>query len=829
MTELRIMPLHSLTHDAVKKRVVGFLVFALTLLPVGLATAAPSAEQIVSTVKKLSSSTLDPTRSFEANGQVLDRDGVRATFGLGSFHPIAREDGRVMGLLFEGEGTVEVRVPAGVETKAWQAQTDFSALEQPFSAAWMRFSDLTADDLQGEQEWQESSDADGSAFRIHTSRDELLRDPNWTRRSPHLLIDRLRDLYGGGAEGGHLLAEFRLSADGPQNWLSYYHNNRGALMEGETTAWYRARRRGGAPPLVTVLASFGEHSASQPQYDISYIDLDMTFPTVTRTGRNIVDAEVIAELGFVSLHPYGLDAVVLELETQRNLCTAQSDRPTLKVRKVTDGDGNLLAAIHRKNRLIIPLAKAVPRGEQLKLTIEYAGAVTQGIPVGPADSSFSEIGPWAFYPRSPRIDRHASKVSLHLPRFMSGVAPGDLIEERKDKDGYHYTFEEAGGVRTLMVVVGDFVRSKTSDEGANPRIITWVPRHLQENLKTLSTAGRGMVDAMTGIWGAYPYSTLHVVPTVGSPYENWSINAEGQGGQWSCLPPGPAHPWEAFVERPSGMLVGAVTSPPAFDVIESRFMERYASEGLSVGALLQFMDLSRQWWGHMVPPKTYRDLWITEAIVGWTGLMYVRSAVGKGGLKEKTRLLRDLAVEGHQLNLPLALGARLDRDFLFDGWGRGPLLINALIDELGGAPFGRTMNTLVNRASGPGVSYEVLLDSLRTIGTERTVTLVERITQGAKLPRLEVSTAIDKDAGVVRVEIIQIDDPLPLSVPVELVFSPKKVLNRLVKLDGPVTLAEWPLQELPKRVVVDPTGMTLAASIKKSKGAKSVNESDGTP
>jgi hypothetical protein len=277
------------------------------------------------------------------------------------------------------------------------------------------------------------------------------------------------------------------------------------------------------------------------------------------------------------------------------------------------------------------------------------------------------------------------------------------------------------------------------------------------------------------------------------------------------------------------MLVGAVTSPPAFDVIESRFMERYASEGLSVGALLQFMDLSRQWWGHMVPPKTYRDLWITEAIVGWTGLMYVRSAVGKGGLKEKTRLLRDLAVEGHQLNLPLALGARLDRDFLFDGWGRGPLLINALIDELGGAPFGRTMNTLVNRASGPGVSYEVLLDSLRTIGTERTVTLVERITQGAKLPRLEVSTAIDKDAGVVRVEIIQIDDPLPLSVPVELVFSPKKVLNRLVKLDGPVTLAEWPLQELPKRVVVDPTGMTLAASIKKSKGAKSVNESDGTP
>jgi len=781
------------------------------------AMAVPSPEEIIATAHKLETVALDANQSFAATGQVLERPGMVATFSDGSFRPIARADGRLMGLLFEGTGSVQARIPQGVETLAWQSQSKFAALDQPFTAAWLRFSDFTGADLQGDAEWQPDSDPDGSAFRIHANRTELLDDPQWTRRAPNLLVDRLLDLYGGSSAGGHVLAEFRTVGEGSPGWLSYYHNPRGALMEGETTSWYQVRKLGGAPPLVTVLASFGEHPASEPTYDIAFIDLDMTFPTATKAGRNLVDAEVVADIGLVSLNQYGLETVVLELESQRNLCTGQSERPVIRVSRVVDGAGNALAAIHRGNRLVIPLAKPVPRGEQLNLSITYAGAMTQGIPIGPPDTSFSEIGPWAFYPRAPRIDRHASKVSLHLPRFLSGVAPGDLIEERKEKDGYHFTYEEPGGVRTLMVVVGDLVRSKSSDEGSNPRIITWVPRHVQETLKDVASSSRGMVDAMTGIWGAYPYSTLSVVPTTGHPFQNWTISNDGQGGQWSCLPPGPQHPWEAFAEGPSAMLVGAVISPPAFDIIESRYMDQYATQGVAVGALLQFQQLARQWWGHMVPPRTYRDLWITESIVGWTGLRYALAALGKPGLKDKTRLLHDLAAEGQVAGMPLALGARLDRQFLFDGFGRGPLLINALIDELGGGPFGRTMNALVNRASGPGVSYELFRETLETIGTKRTVELVEKATHGAVLPRMEYAVELDADAGVVRLMVTQIDDPLPITLPVELVFSPKKTLSRTVQLAGPVTTVEWEMPEMPKRVVVDPLGMGLLASLKKGK------------
>ena len=112
---------------------------------------------------------------------------------------------------------------------------------------------------------------------------------------------------------------------------------------------------------------------------------------------------------------------------------------------------------------------------------------------------------------------------------------------------------------------------------------------------------------------------------------------------------------------------------------------------------------------------------------------------------------------------------------------------------------------------------DILLESLETIGTKRTVELVRQISEGKKLPQLEVGTLIDEENGKVRIEITQIDDPLPISVPVELVFKRKRVLNRLVQLDGAVTTVEWQLDEMPKRVNVDPVNMTLAASVKKSK------------
>ena len=780
--------------------------------------AAVDPKLVFETAQKLETFSLDAEAGFPADGQTLQRDGMMARFTEGEFRALKREDGRVVGLVFEGVGEVEARLPSGDETTAWQAWTNFSPLQQPINGAFFLFSDFTLDELRGEREWVESKDTDGSAFRIVEGRTNLLDDPQWTRRAPALLVDRLLDLYGGGSVGGHLLAEFRLAGDGPPTWLSYFHNPRGGLMEGETTSWYRLRRRGGAPPHLSVISSFGDPVAG-PAYDVSFTDLDVTFPT--RAGsRDMSFAVIEADIGLVALDPHGLKSVVLELESVRKLCLANPHEPKIKVKKVTDQDGTSLAAIHRKNRLFIPLAQTLQRGESVTLTIHYEGPMTQGVPTGPPDTMFSELGPWAWYPRNPRLDRFASKVSVHLPRFMRGVAPGDLTEEREEKDGWHYTYEEAGGVRNLTLVVGDLVKTKDKFQGANPRIIAWVPRDVQETANESAGAARNMLGVMGSMWGPYPYSTLHVVNVGGYPFNNWKFNADGAAGNWQCLTNDYAHPWEPYVDRPSGMLLGSIISPPAFDVIEERLLEGMLDQGLSNGAFLQFIELARQYWGHMVPPKTYRDVWITEALAVWTGLVYLRAGVGQDALKEKAVILRSLAAEGKEAGLPLALGSRLDRAFFFQGWGRGPLLLNTLIDEVGGSAFLQAMNTIINRASGPGLSTEVFLETLSAISTERVGKVIEAAVHGTALPEIEYLSTIDKDAGEVRMTFTQIDEPVPTSISVELVYGPKQKETRSVRLDGPITEVVWTMDTVPKRLVVDPLKLAMVKSIKKGKEPK---------
>ena len=787
----------------------------VALLAIPVSASALDPQVVFETAQNLEAFTLDGTTAFPADGQVLQRNGLVARFNEGEFKPLKREDGRVVGLVFEGVGDIEVRLPTGVETTAWQAWTNFSPLVQPINAAVLRFSDFSADDLQGARAWVDSSDSTGSAFRIVEARTELLTDPQWTRRAPALLVDRLMDLYGGGAVGGHLLAEFRLAGDGPGSWLSYYHNPRGALMEDETTAWFRARRRGAAPPDVTVLASFGAPIVP-PQFDVSFTDLDVTFPTKAGS-RDMSYTVVKADIGLVALDPNGLKAVTLELESKRKLCMAQPSNPNIRVKKVTDQDGNSLAAIHRKNRLFIPLAGTVARGESVTLSIEYEGPMTQGIPTGPPDTMFSELGPWAWYPRNTRLDRFASKVAVHLPRYMRAVAPGDLTEEREEKDGWHLTFEEPGGVRTLVLVVGDLVKTKDKFQGANPRIIAWVPRDQQETATPSTENARNMLGVLGGLWGPYPYSTLHVVNTFGYPSRNWAYDGDGAAGNWDCLPNDYAHPWEPYTDRPSGMMLASVISPPAYDVIEERLLTQMMTQGLSTAAFLQFIDLARQWWGHMVPPKTYRDLWITESLAVWTGLVYLRAGVGQDALKDKARTLRDLASEGLEAGLPMSLGARLDRAFFFQGWGRSTLMMNSLIDEVGGKAFLQAINTLINRTSGPGLSTEVFVETMKSISSERVGRVLDAAVEGTLLPRVEYVATIDPTAKEVRLTFTQIDDPIATSVSVELIWSPKQKESRSVRLDGPITEVVWPMDNLPKRLVVDPLKLAMLKSVKKGK------------
>jgi hypothetical protein len=784
------------------------------------ASAAYVPKEMVATAARLSKLSLDNKRSFTASGQQLDRQGLLAEFKDGRFYPIIREDGRIAGLVFEGKGRLNLTIPEGVETAAWQAATNFAPWEQDFTGAYLRFSDATLDELQGDQPMAESPGSSGS-FRIYNARSELLATPEWTRWHPGLIVDQLMDLYGGGHVGGHLLAEFRLSKASPGGWLSYLHNPRGALLEEETTVLYQAQKRGAqVPPELNILASFGSSDQTPSTFDVTATTIDITFPTTHRNDRNLINAQVKAEIDLVALRrDQPLKAVVLELESQRPLCTAQSYTPRIKMSRVVDSKGRSLAAIHRGSKLFIPLQSGISAGQSERIYIDYGGAMTQGIPGKKADTFFSEIGPWAWYPRNPRSDRFASRVAMHLPRFMRGIAPGAPVETREEKDGWHYIYEEPGGVLNLTLAVGDFVRSKQSEGGVNPKVITWYPSTDQKSIGGTADGSRKILDFVASVWGSYPYSTLHIVESIPYPARNWGGGETGSNGSWSCVPPGNLHAWQGAATGPSGMLLSTSrTTAPAVDLEEARALDRLFLDASEAGKYLRVVDLARQWWGHMVPPASYRDIWIGEAMSTWTGLVFMQAAVGKGALRERLDTLHDLMVDASETSAPLATGHRLGRFFPFQVWGRGPLIVNSLVERLGAQVFLNASRALINRSAGPGVNTNTFVDSLSAGGSDDLLPMVRRAVETTSLPEVEFNYTIDKATGYTQILFRQVGrEIVPVDLWLEAKAGPKKKDGRLVRLNEEAILVQWQPQIKAKKITVDPLKTSLTRSLRRDR------------
>ncbi len=793
------------------------------------ATAGYAPEDVVSTASKLSKLELDNKRSFAADGQTLARHGLFGEFSEGRFHPIVRDDGRINGLLFEGRGRLKLNIPVGVETAAWQANTDFAPWEQEFTGAYLRFSDATLDELQGDRPIEEVAGT-ASSYRMYTARDDLLNTPEWTRWHPGLVIDQLMDLYGGGHVGGHLLAEFRLTGTQPGGWLSYLHNPRGALLEEDSTALYRAQRRGvQVPPEVQILASFGTSDEIKPSFDVTATTIDITFPTRHRNDRNLIDAVVKSEVDLVALRrDRPLKALILELESQRPLCTAQSYKPRIKVTRAVDSTGRSLAAIHRGSKLWIPLQSSVEAGQAERISIDYGGAMTQGIPGRKADTFFSEIGPWAWYPRNPRPDRFASRVEVHLPRFMRGIAPGAPVETREEKDGWHYVYEEPGGILNLTLSVGDFVRSKESEGGVNPKVITWYPATDQESVRGTADGSRKILDFVASVWGPYPYSTLHIVESLPYPARNWGGGETGSSGTWSCVPPGNLHAWQGVATGPSGMLLSTSrTTAPAVDLEEARAMDRLLLDASESGKYLRVVDLARQWWGHMVPAASYRDTWIGEAMATWTGLVFMQAAVGRGALKERLDTLHDLMVDGSEKSPPLATGERLGRSFPFQVWGRGPLIVNSLVEQLTAKVFLNSARTLINRSAGPGVDTATFVESLSSGASKDLAPLVRRAVDTTELAQLTFNYLINKETGEITVLFRQTgEEVVPIDIWIEAQAGPKKKDGRLIQVRSRDQWVQWQPQIRARKLVVDPLKTSLSRSIQRDRSLE-VIETDG--
>ncbi len=773
------------------------LALAFTLLQPAGAGAQVTPEELRALYEKLSAPEVDATRSLVASGQVLESEDLVLTFTAGRFFRLTRSDGRAAGVVFVGDaGAESARVrfaPPGEHEQGQVARyLGASPYEQGVHAAWIRATDTSLLALLGDPGWTEVTGEEGlaRARSLADARLALYRDPLWNESGPALEMDTLEDLHGAGFAGGHLFAELKVSAT---DWVTYYRNLRGALFPGEEVSLFKHKPHGQAPQEVVVYASYPSTDAraeADRPFDLVRVALDVTVP---RAGgeQNLSRVEVVASPQ-IQARTSGLRGVTLALQSRRPRLQGDEDWAVTRVSSVRDGEGQELAAIHDRNRLFVRLGESLNPGGVVTLDVSYAGDLVEPVGSGELANLYYTVlrrHPW--YPVSTGPDLHAVGVTVRTPRFLRGVAPGDLVDEVDDKEGKQRicTYEEKRGIRLASLAVGDYVITEYDDAPVPIRVYT-----TQFNKQTaLHTARQvhALVEFFGALWGPWPYGTINVVDY----YPSDDPVLRGTEAGWLTT-------YDRGRQQDAAMLFVYLSG-----------------SGASIRSLAT--TVSEQWWGQRVAPASYREWWITDGLAYFGSALAMRRFDSPGTYE---RIMRDWQESAGfaELHGSLLTGHRVGRHYSPVVPARAVSVMQMLMAQMGTEPFLETMRRVFQRAPNEGLTCAGFRAQLeRTMGAEAADAFWTYWVEWNEIPGLEYDYSIkEADGGAFRVEgTLRFDQPPPPGpIPVVIHYAGKETETQGIVASG----SETPfvldgLQRKPKKFEVDPDHVML---LKHRRGSK---------
>ncbi len=797
------------------------LAAAALFLSLGSAAGAAPAitpEGLVDLYARLKSPDVDQERHLDVSGRTLEREDLALTFAEGVVHPVQRSDGKIMGLVFVGRGSLTFDPPDDHERGQLQRHLGAAPYQAEFGTAWIMCTDDTVDLLLGEDGAWSTGDG-GAPVKAKTAFDQrfaLYSDIRWDDWGPSLEMDVLQDLYGDGYRGGHFYAEFAVE---PTEWVTYYRNPRGALYRGEEVALFSHTARGDAPQKMAVFASYPsadpaiDHDAVRP-YDLAEVEIVATVPSAGG-DRNLSHVDFEAKVKIASMYD-GISGLMLSLQSRKGRCKGDERYGEFEVSSIRDFTGEPVPAIHDRNRLFVVLRQPMNQAEVEILTVSYGGELFEQVGAASGASAyFTPLQNMAWYPRCPWPDRHSITTTIHAPRLVWGIATGDLVEHSDDQQGRHATYRESGGVLEGMMAIGEYQLTEGEQDGV--RVLVFTSMTNKQLAKDVLNQGKTMLTYFSQLWGPYPYSTLTLIDLQALPAGNWQSEAGeevlyAQEAGWTCSPPGQLYAWEGFIASDTGCMSYLLpATAPAVDEMETRALEHYFVETPDATFLYMASMVARQWWGQFVGPATYRDRWITESAALLSGALFMNTYSGnKNAYRQRIKAWHKMAIRKGESGA-LITGDRLAEDFPQVVLGKGPAVMQMMVDTIRGDPFVNMMRSVMNRAPKEGVSNELF----RTVAAEymgpRAEPFWDVWVEGTTIPGLYYKTeVVEEDKRILLRGELVFEGPVPPNaVPIEIKVSKKDVTYKLVEPTGARTSFEYELEKAPKKVSVDPDQLLL--------------------
>jgi hypothetical protein len=781
---------------------------------------APPPGPALTLYRQLRNLELDPARVYRIHDASLDRGEVHITLNNGAIAFSQSVEGRVTGAFFDGDGEILLVPPNQVERTSMALFLGTPILEERFSTAFFRFNDDTFQRLRPSlfpaEEAPDFLARWGPIFRDLCVSDafELLRFLTW-QGGP------------GAAPGTFLHARLAGLHLGPFDVLFDTEN-------AETVTVGQSNYVSGAQ-IFDVWASFASRNAAPGERDhVTELGRASFRITASKIRTHILpsrELEAEAQLTLEATRS-GARTLVFELSRYLKVSSVQAADTPLEFIQNESLEGGDLA--RRGNDLVaVVLPRALRAREKLDLHFRYSGSVlseagsglmyvgARGIwypNVGPAMSDFDlEFR----YPAGWTLVATGKRVSAES---VSGEQVSRWVSERPiPLAGFNlgkYTAVRAqAGETAVEIFAARGVESSFPEASlTNPRPL---PRRRGENmiapppplppapdLQAQAVARRSTraLEFFSRHLGPFPFSSLAVTQM-----------------------PGPlSQGWPGLVFLSSYAFLNA-------EERERLQLTRY--EKLLYGELVQAHETAHQWWGDAVLWKSYRDVWLSEALANYCALLALEQEKPDAFRAALEQYRQDLARKWHEGPPmkdagPVTLGHRLTSSRLPEAYevvvyGRGTWLLHMLREMFRDADraspnpdarFFAVLRGLRERFDGRALSTQdfqkaledALPGSLRYEGKKSLAWFFDEWVNGTALPRFQLSAvrfAHKNGRPLVSGTLLQRDAPdaLVTSVPLyATTHGGKPIYLGRVFADGPETEFHLPVPAGARGLVIDP-------------------------
>ncbi len=423
--------------------------------------------------------------------------------------------------------------------------------------------------------------------------------------------------------------------------------------------------------------------AQRPVPDIEQIAIDLELVSPDNVKANeTVTTKLIAGRNGVRLVTFdmlnGRDENPVDWDDRSHPINVTSVRTT---------DGANLEFSHKYDQLMVLLPAALNKGQTIEMITKVDGALLKNF----SGDAYLVLGNMSYFPQ---LDIYSTRASFHsivkVREPYIPIACGRTVRRWTEDGSNCLESLEERPIAFPFVVVGDFVVEQRQEDDFDVRVYSYggakkrgAKKLIQNGLAVLSFYSNGMEP--------FPYHELEVIEI---PYYRHFF--------WQA---------PAGLEEITSEGLGALGG-------ESSDINTYIKRAASVGQNSRYAhEIAHQWFGNIIGWATPYDNWLSESFAEYLSYLFMsEGAKDKRKAKEQfDSWVTDTKECSDVSSIYGAAALQGDRDsrqcYTQLLYGKGPLVLHALRQDMGDAKF-KHMLRLMTTAAAKKTEFKMITDDV---------------------------------------------------------------------------------------------------------------------